>query len=381
VLLELRENEYFQGYSTVMNRRNFITQTALSALALSLTPGLISAREHDAVNPGRDTASWKGFNLLSFFNGRPSPFPEQDFEIMASWGFTFARIPISYWCWSKKENWMEIDEKVVRWLDEAVAYGKKYNIHISINLHRIPGYCINEPEKEPYLLFGKEEKGRALALTAAVHHWKFLAQRYKGIPSAQLSFDLINEPPTISEEIYLPVARALVDAIRKEDPDRLIITDGLNVGTQPINGMVSWNMPQSTRGYAPSQLTHYLAPWVYKPEYNWGVPTWPLTVREGDVWDKARLDKHYAPWRDIEQQGVKVHVGEWGVYNKTPHGPTLKFMKDILDLWNGYGWGWALWNLRGDFGVLNSQRADVKYESFKGHQLDRKMLELLLAVK
>jgi len=33
--------------------------------------------------------------------------------------------------------------------------------------------------------------------------------------------------------------------------------------------------------------------------------------------------------------------------------------------------------LKGSFGVLNSERTDVKYEDYKGHKLDRKMLELL----
>ena len=45
-------------------------------------------------------------------------------------------------------------------------------------------------------------------------------------------------------------------------------------------------------------------------------------------------------------------------------------------LW-GDGWGWALWNFRGGFGVLDSQRSDVTYETWEGHPLDRAMLELL----
>jgi endoglucanase len=36
-----------------------------------------------------------------------------------------------------------------------------------------------------------------------------------------------------------------------------------------------------------------------------------------------------------------------------------------------------MWNLRGAFGLLDSERADVQYEDFKGHKLDRKMLELV----
>jgi endoglucanase len=36
-----------------------------------------------------------------------------------------------------------------------------------------------------------------------------------------------------------------------------------------------------------------------------------------------------------------------------------------------------MWNLKGTFGVLNSEREDVVYENYKGLKLDRKMLELL----
>ena len=39
--------------------------------------------------------------------------------------------------------------------------------------------------------------------------------------------------------------------------------------------------------------------------------------------------------------------------------------------------GLALWNFRGAFGVLDSGRADVQYEDWQGHQLDRELLSLL----
>jgi endoglucanase len=52
-------------------------------------------------------------------------------------------------------------------------------------------------------------------------------------------------------------------------------------------------------------------------------------------------------------------------------------MQDCLENWKEAGWGWALWNFRGSFGVLDSGRADVQYEDFHGHKLDRTMLDLL----
>jgi endoglucanase len=52
-------------------------------------------------------------------------------------------------------------------------------------------------------------------------------------------------------------------------------------------------------------------------------------------------------------------------------------MDDSLIKYREAGIGWALWNFRGPFGILDSERKDVQYEDFHGHKLDRKMLELL----
>ncbi|MCX6922168.1 MAG: glycoside hydrolase, partial [Verrucomicrobia bacterium] len=77
------------------------------------------------------------------------------------------------------------------------------------------------------------------------------------------------------------------------------------------------------------------------------------------------------------QKGVGVHVGASGAFNRTPHPVVLAWMRDCLALWKEAGWGWALWNLHGGFGVLDSQRQDVAYENFRGQKLDRRMLDVL----
>jgi aryl-phospho-beta-D-glucosidase BglC (GH1 family) len=84
-------------------------------------------------------------------------------------------------------------------------------------------------------------------------------------------------------------------------------------------------------------------------------------------------------WKELEAQGVQVFIGEWGVYQFTPHKVALAFMEDQLKKMKAAGFGWALWNFRGSFGILGSQRANVQYEDFHGHKLDRKMLELFRA--
>lgn len=83
------------------------------------------------------------------------------------------------------------------------------------------------------------------------------------------------------------------------------------------------------------------------------------------------------PWLDLRARGVGVMVGEWGSHNATPHAVTLAWMRDMLNNFENAGLGWALWNLEGSFGPVNSARAGVSYETYQGRQLDRAMFDLL----
>ena len=118
---------------------------------------------------------------------------------------------------------------------------------------------------------------------------------------------------------------------------------------------------------------------------NYGQKQNPITFADGK-WSMAKeasLGRQWlwkegvAPWIKLREQGVGIIVGEFGSYNKTPHDVVLAWLEDCLINWKEANMGWAMWNFRGSFGVLDSDRADVQYEDFNGHKLDRKMLDLL----
>lgn len=72
--------------------------TAAAALPTAATAAESPRTQSAAAKP---KVLWKGFNLLNKFNPDfQTTFSEEDFEIMAEWGFNFARIPLSYWCWT-----------------------------------------------------------------------------------------------------------------------------------------------------------------------------------------------------------------------------------------------------------------------------------------
>lgn len=326
---------------------------------------------------------WRGFNLTELGGGqRGQRYVESDFAWMAEWKMDFARLPMSYWTWAAKDDWLNIDAREFAAVDEAIDWGRQYGIHVNLNLHRIPGYCVNNREAEPHLLFDSPRESMQRALEAAVHHWSFLARRYRDIPSSRLSFDLFNEPPFMKDHgRYVEIATALVTAIRAENPDRLIFADGADIGQTPVMDLAPLGLVQSTRGYLPKMVSHYTASWVPKNEFeSFEKPSWPMVAADGTCWDRERLRAELIEkWQPLVKLGVPVHVGEWGCFVKTPHGAMLDWMSDLLSLWKDAGWGWAMWNLRGGFGIVDSGREDVAYEDFRGHKLDRKLLELLLS--
>ncbi|MBK7106476.1 MAG: cellulase family glycosylhydrolase [Ignavibacteriae bacterium] len=363
-----------------MKRREFVKTSAV--LGFAAFSGIPFESKSQTKEENMKFSKYKGFNLTQKTGGSGPrrKFEEEDFEIMAELGFNFARIPMSYWNWSKPENWLEINEDIFTDIDEVIEFGKQYKIHINLNLHRVPGYCINGRNLEPMDLFDDTIENMQTALDAVVHHWKFIANRYKGLPNQQVTFDLINEPPgKTNVKRYEEIVRALVKGIKEEDSDRLIVVDGKDIGRYPLLGIEDLNIVQSTRGYDPMSVSHYTATWVPKHEFEtFNKPSWPLPADDGKIWNKNALrEKLINSWKPVVDKGVQVHVGEWGCFNQTPHDICLKWMEDILLLWKEANWGQSMWNLKGDFGIINSNRSDVKYEEYKGHKLDRKMLELL----
>lgn len=375
-----------------MNRRTFIRATGMATVAMNLP------KTEALILPGQNKLPpWKGFNLLDFFLPDPAAAKretiEDNFRWMQDWGFNFVRLPMAYPYYldidrSKHINAGDVyklNTKYIDKIDTLVSLALKYDMHVSLNLHRAPGYCINAGFHEPYNLWTDPA-----ALDAFCFHWNMWSKRYKDITADKISFDLLNEPSmredmndqhskrsTVPGDIYRKVAKAAADAIRKENPNRLIIADGNDVGNTVIPELLDLDISQSCRGYNPGIISHYKAPWANKDPDHLPEPKWPGQV--GDKWlDRSLLESYYKPWIELAKQGkAGVHCGECGCWNKTPHAVFLAWFNDVLDILHSNKIGFALWEFIGDFGILDSKRKDVDYEDWYGHKLDRKLLDLL----
>lgn len=353
------------------SRREFLKTMAVAGAGVAATEVVTGTDK-----PGLPEASasklppWRGFNLLNKFNGRNDPFEERDFEWLAELGFNFVRLPMDYRMWIETGDWTRFRESTLKQIDQAVELGTRHGIHVCLNFHRAPGYTVAKPPEEKSLWSDAE------ALQVCNLHWAHFAERYKGIPNRQLSFDLFNEPPKLEPQTYRRVVSSVCEAIRQRDPGRLIICDGRDWGNTAPTELVGLGVAASTRGYAPTHVSHYRASWMNGAD-RWAQPTWPIE-EGGTQWNKEMLQsRQIAPWKRLETQGVGVMVGEFGAYNKTPHAVVLAWMRDYVALWKAAGWGWAMWNFTGSMGIIDSARADVEYENWHGHKLDREMLTLV----
>jgi aryl-phospho-beta-D-glucosidase BglC (GH1 family) len=384
-----------------LHRRTFLRNVGLAAMGgltgcTKVLPEIASLTQKN--NPiTNKLPKWKGFNIPDFF--QPDPWyvggstPEEFFKWVADWGFDFIRSPVAYPSYLNMtpyqkyitaEDVYRIDENKVNQIEKTIYLAQKYNLHVSLNLHRAPGYCVSTGYYEPYNLWNEKN-----AQDAFVYHWSFWAKRFKNISYKKISFDLVNEPcyrddvnntssktTAVPGALYRTVALAATTAIRNENPSSYVIADGNNGGSDVIPELVDLNIGQSCRGYYPFEISHYKAPWVYPDPAYQPTPLWPGTVG-GRYFSKAVLEEYYKPWLNLIKQGVGVHCGECGCVKDTPHDVFLAWFGDVLDILTTNGIGFALWELKGDFGILNSNRADVQYEDWYGYKLDKKLLTML----
>jgi len=378
-----------------LTRRDFIRNSAMCAAAVKAAGiASLSLAENKAAT-ANPLPRWRGFNLTDFTSPTPSSrrgSTDDDLKWIVDWGFDFIRLPVAYPRYldfdrSKNITPADVYKLNEQEVDKIEAFARKaheHGLHVSLNLHRAPGYCINAGFHEPYDLWKSKE-----AQEAFFFHWGMWAKRFKNVPPSKISFDLLNEPALRSDmndqhatssaipgELYHSVAKGATDVIRAVTPDRIIIADGNKIGNQVTPELKDLDIAQGCRGYFPSSISHYKAPWANKDPERCPTPVWPGTMN-GEKFDKTRLETFYKPWIELTTSGIGVHCGECGCWNKTPHDVFLAWFQDVLDILTTNKIGYALWNFKGDFGILNSGRQDVAYQDWYGNKLDKGLLELL----
>jgi len=320
-----------------------------------------------------------GFNFQWLFDDALEPVEadEKALDFLVEHGFNFARIATNYMMWTDGTDYFHPDESVIGLIDGYIEACVSRNLHLSLNLHRAPGYCITGADREEHNLWTDQ-----VAQDAFVFLWERWAERYSHVSAELLSFDLLNEPPALdlrgfTRDIHEQLMRRTISAIRAIDPDRPIVLDGLDGGNLAMPELADLGTTHSTRGYQPYPVSHWGASWWD----GWKLgnkPSYPGVLFEGKRWTRSDIVDVYDPWRAVEASGTPVHVGEFGCFEQTPNDDAIRWLTDLIGIFHEFGWGYALWNFDGPFGIMGHNRPGAKFVEMSGYPaVDIEVLNLL----
>jgi endoglucanase len=244
-----------------------------------------------------------------------------DFKVLKTLGFKTIRLPVAFEFF---ESEGVPDDKVFERLDKVVEDCKLYNFKLIIDYH-----------------YGKLNDTDYLTETPKIIGlWLKLTKRYRHESPDNLFFELYNEPPHMSPQVWKDAAYNVVTAIRKFDRERTLIVGASNYNSlyelSRFVRLADNNIIYTFHFYEPFLFTHQGAEWVGDQVATTGVPfpyngenfpkinpkakntsgeknyhEYPIDGNEQSVKDKLQIVKNWG-----NKYGVPIICGEYGVYNK-----------------------------------------------------------------
>jgi hypothetical protein len=101
------------------------------------------------------------------------------------------------------------------------------------------------------------------------------------------------------------------------------------------------------------------------------------TITDKDGYPAVPLGSLKERLEQAKSENIPVMIQEFGVYNKTPHAVTIGYLTDAVSVFNKSKVGYAMWNLIGTMGIIDSKRADCSYEPYRGKSIDRQMTTII----
>lgn len=257
-------------------------------------------------------------------------------------------------------------------LDRLLPECHKHGIMVALDLHSPPG---GNGTVSGYVGSDAGLFTSRAAQDKFVEIWRKMAARYRSEP-AIWGYDLANEPveDDVAEDCddWPALAERAAKSIREIDPVRAIIIEPANWGGpealrdfQPIP--VS-NIVYSVHMYMPSAFTH-------QGVFGSSPPvTYPGMI-QGKLWDKAQLEEALKPATDFQRRyNVHIYIGEFSAIRWAPDGSAYRYLRDVIDLFEKYGWDWSYHAFREWQGWSVEHGSDRKDEARSQTPTDRQQL-------
>jgi hypothetical protein len=375
-------------------------------LALGLLVGLVSlgctcvrqgAGDIDDMpsKPGLafQTPLGKGINLNGWLNVSPpegrcwkDSLTQRQLGELKSLGFSFVRTPVDPEPLMRSDG---LDGAALACLDRALDLVLSQELAVIVDLH---------PKND----FKRSILESDSALEAYAQFLNSLAAHLASYDREALALETLNEPfdpgPGSSEWDWNGIQRRLWAAARRGAPGHTLVVTGDSwsriEGLTRVELLPDTNLIYTFHFYEPELFTHQGANWgsfargffpflvdipypSSRERMEEVIPRIVDAIQDDDVraaakkqleeyafdpWNKQRIHGRIsiaARWAD--SLGVHGLAGEFGVYRpKAPQQDRAAWLHDVREVLEEFGLGWAMWEHRGGFGLLD---ADQKVDS------------------
>lgn len=298
-------------------------------------------------------------------------FRPEDVRRLADWGFDHLRLPVD-----EEQLWDDQGHPVSEafdLLDAALDWCEAAGLRVIVDLHILRSHHFNSGT-EP-ALFTRPEAAEAFAAL-----WGQLSERLRSRACDRVAYELLNEPVAADPQAWNRVARTAWQLLRQREPERMLVL-GSNRWNSP-GTFEALEVPADPRliltfhYYSPMRITHYQASWWRggadydgplqypgRPIPETALAACPPEVREklereNQPCDRGTMEADLAqPLAVAARTGCPLYCGEFGVYQRAPWPVRAAWYRDFVGVLESHGIGWANWDYKGGFALVEGGRS------------------------
>ncbi len=320
-----------------------------------------------------------GINLSGWFNGPDlsgqhfeSFTNATDLKAIHEMGFDFVRIGISPDLIERHGQAGPAHPDDLAQLDRAVQ--EALDNHLAVLL------CVFPNDEYKHNL--ATERG----VDDFVQLWRILAAHFASSDHDRIFYELINEPEVPDPYRWMGIQASVDHAIRQIDTDHTIIAPGANYDSIPdllqLEPLSDANVIYNFHFYEPYQFTHQGASWGADDWIFYKSIPYPATASEladqmknvpGDLarynlylygigdWNGETIAGRInfaASW--ARERNVPLICNEFGAYRETADPASrARWIHDVRSALEANHIGWAMWDYRGNFGVVTRTSTEI----------------------
>ncbi len=265
----------------------------------------------------------KALNEL-FMKFRSNFITEFDFKQVASWGMNCIRLPFDY---KIADN-----DRDIAYLDQAIAWARKYNVYLILDLHATYGaqnceWHAGSSNGKAELWTKESNRKKTYAL------WKKLADRYKD-ETIIAGYDILNESVLENTALLNEFYRECIKAIRRVDKHHILFIEGTFWAQQidVLDDFADDNWAYSIHYYEPMEFAYNLIPFL----------RYPLPAFGADE-IRRRMEGYF---RYTQKKKRPVYVGEFGINYRQGFYNEHIYLRDMLQSFKEFGFHWSYWTYK-----------------------------------